>query len=115
MSEASLVLPFHFQCGRAHAGHCILPLSIIVVGNIIVIIVLIMIISIALIINALLLFRLDHCSEEGEHILPLKFAQDRLFIVVLILSSSTGKRGHSHLFAFVDLIDGSFYAEPKRP
>ena len=61
-------------------------LSIIVVGNIIVIIVLIMIISIALIINALLLFRLDHCSEEGEHILPLKFAQDRLFIVVLIFN-----------------------------
>ena len=90
--------------------------SIIVVGNIIVIIVLIMIISIALIINALLLFRLDHCSEEGEHILPLKFAQDRLFIVALILSSSsTGKTGHSHLFAFVDLIDGSFYAEPKCP
>ena len=87
-------------------------LSIIVVGNIIV---LIIIISIALIINALLLFRLDHCSEEGEHILPLKFAQDRLFIVVLILSSSTGKRGHSHLFTFVDLIDGSFYAEPKCP
>ena len=90
-------------------------LSIIVVGNIIVIIVLIMIISIALIINALLLFRLDHCSEEGEHILPLKFAQDRLFIVVLILSSSTGKWGHSHLFAFLDLIDRSFYAEPKCP
>ena len=65
--------------------------SIIVVGNIILFIVLIMIISIALIINALLLFRLDHCPVEGEHILLLKFAQDRLFIVVLILSSSTGK------------------------